>query len=287
MELRLSTNSLSSSSSKTSLSSNIFIKGTNSSDEKTKRRRDSAILQEKLLAMDKNATSTMPPPSPKTSVTTLATSNSNSNSTTTDVDYSVKIMILGDSAVGKTSLLRAWCEGDFHSRFMPTMGLDYRQKHLVVDGHKMKVQVWDSAGQERFKVITQAYYRGSHGMLLVFDVTNRTSFNNIHSWVKSVSDHTTYSERKVRFVLVGNKTDLPNRVVTREEAENLARAFGVSYAETSAKQFDGIEDCFTSLLRAVIDEHFSTLAGISPVTNSTKVILVAPPVKTSTCICGF
>jgi len=197
----------------------------------------------------------------------------------------VKLMLIGDSGVGKTSLLMRWSEGGFNPKFMSTIGIDFRQKYLTVDNRNLKVQVWDTAGQERFRVIAKAYYRGSMGLLMVFDVTDRKSFDNVTGWIKSVQETVVYLDKKLQILLVGNKVDLKEkRVVTEQEAKDLAAKFGAQYIETSAKSETGVDQVFDVVLKEVMKEFFPTTVTVTPKgIVYTPVELKPEPTTTTTC----
>uniref|UniRef100_A0A915DAM6 Uncharacterized protein n=1 Tax=Ditylenchus dipsaci TaxID=166011 RepID=A0A915DAM6_9BILA len=152
-----------------------------------------------------------------------------------DVHFSFTVMLLGDSCTGKTCLLIRYKDGTFlNNNFISTVGIDYRSKLVEVDKYKVKLQIYDTAGQERFRSITASYYRDADALLLIFDVTNRTSFDNIRNWLAQVRE---YAKDNVQITLVGNKIDLSaQRKVKTDEARQLAQTYNISYIETSAKQ---------------------------------------------------
>ncbi|XP_076594063.1 ras-related protein Rab-42b [Chaetodon auriga] len=167
--------------------------------------------------------------------------------------YQFRIIMLGDSTVGKSSLLKRYTEDLFMESINQTVGVDFYVYFLEVEpGVRVKLQFWDTAGQERFRSVTRSYYRNSVGGLLVFDMTNQASFDHIKEW------HTEVCERvqphKVVFVLVGQKSDRDahgERVVSREEAEKLAGQLGMPYVEVSAKTGQNVSDAFELLTRRV------------------------------------
>ncbi|KAE9413996.1 hypothetical protein Angca_006152 [Angiostrongylus cantonensis] len=151
-----------------------------------------------------------------------------------EVDHSFTVMLLGDSCTGKTCLLVRYKDGAFLSNnFISTVGIDYR--------------IWDTAGQERFRSVTTAYYREADALLLVFDVSNRTSFENVRSWLSQVRE---YGKESVRVTLVGNKCDLGSaRTVKSDEARQLASSYNIPYIETSAKTGHNVSQAFTDIAR--------------------------------------
>ncbi|CAI5499162.1 unnamed protein product [Closterium sp. Naga37s-1] len=122
----------------------------------------------------------------------------------------VKILLIGDSAVGKSSLILRFSEDEFRSDLTSTIGVDFLIRTMEIDGEPVKMSIWDTAGQEKFRTITEAYYRNAHGIILVYDITDPKSFNNVRGWIKSIEEHSTCG---VRVVLVGNKADMDNRRV--------------------------------------------------------------------------
>ena len=165
----------------------------------------------------------------------------------------VRLLLLGDSAVGKSSLLLRFCEDRFESNFVITIGVDYKVRTLQLDGKLLRLQVWDTAGQERFRTITPAYYRRAMGVLVIFDMTNRKSFENVEYWLRNLEDH---GDPKVRRVLVANKSDLAGRrKVSAEEAASLAQRHNMAYFEVSAKDNANVETVFQSIAKAVAETH--------------------------------
>ncbi|KAK6171598.1 hypothetical protein SNE40_019749 [Patella caerulea] len=163
-------------------------------------------------------------------------------------DLSCKVMLIGDSGVGKTCLLVRFKDGTFLSgSFISTVGIDFRNKVVEVDGAKVKLQIWDTAGQERFRSITHAYYRDAHALLLLYDVTNKNSFDNIRAWLAEINE---YAQEDVVIMLLGNKCDVAGeRQLRREDGERLAKEYGVAFMETSAKTGMNVELAFMAVAR--------------------------------------
>ncbi|EHB14206.1 Ras-related protein Rab-26 [Heterocephalus glaber] len=160
----------------------------------------------------------------------------------------LKVMLVGDSGVGKTCLLVRFKDGAFLAgTFISTVGIDFRNKVLDVDGMKVKLQIWDTAGQERFRSVTHAYYRDAHALLLLYDVTNKASFDNIQAWLTEIQE---YAQDDVVLMLLGNKVDsAQERVVKREDGEKLAKEYGLPYMETSAKTGLNVDLAFTAIAK--------------------------------------
>ena len=153
-------------------------------------------------------------------------------------DALVKILLLGDSGVGKTCLLTRFSEKKYSPSLVTTAGIDFQVQYFEVKGIKVKCQIWDTAGQERFHVITKAFYKGAHGIALVYDVTDRKTLENIDYWLGNISDN---ASAEVESVLIANKVDLP-RAINQEEGETVAAARKIRYLETSAKTGTNVKE---------------------------------------------
>uniref|UniRef100_A0A9J8DFL8 small monomeric GTPase n=1 Tax=Cyprinus carpio carpio TaxID=630221 RepID=A0A9J8DFL8_CYPCA len=158
------------------------------------------------------------------------------------------VMLLGDSAVGKTCILVRFKDGAFlGGNFIATVGIDFRNKVVTVDNMKVKLQMWDTAGQERFRSVTHAYYRDAQALLLLYDITRKSSFDNIRAWLTEIYE---YAQKDVVIMLLGNKSDMAaERVITHEEGEKLAKEYGVPFMETSAKTGVNVELAFHAIAR--------------------------------------
>ena len=169
-------------------------------------------------------------------------------------DYLFKTIIVGDGAVGKTALSLRFTEDKFVDSYKMTIGVDFSIKRLVVNSKKVKVQVWDTGGQERFSKIRPLYYRGALGCLIVFDVTNKVSFDNLDMWFKEVQDNCI----TIPIILVGNKIDLENRQVSTSQGRYFATkkskklGYRIPYLETSAKTGETIKKVFSKLTKSMV-----------------------------------
>ncbi|CAN0210053.1 unnamed protein product [Lampetra fluviatilis] len=165
-------------------------------------------------------------------------------------DLSFKVMVIGDSGVGKTCLLMRFKDGAFLSgSYIATVGIDFKNKVVTIDDIKVKLQIWDTAGQERFRSVTHAYYRDADALLLCYDVSNRASFENVRSWLTEVQN---FADSNVVLMLIGNKADLGGqRVVRLEDGERLAKECKVPFMETSARSGLNVELAFMALAKAL------------------------------------
>ncbi|XP_039015951.1 ras-related protein RABC1-like [Hibiscus syriacus] len=170
----------------------------------------------------------------------------------TEFDYLFKLLMIGDSGVGKSSLLLSFTAGTF-DELSPTIGVDFKVKHVTAGGKKLKLAIWDTAGQERFRTLTSSYYRGAQGVVLVYDVTRRETFTNlIEVWTKEFELYTT--NKDCIKMLVGNKLDKESqRVVTKKEGLEFAREYGCLFIECSAKTHANVQQCFDELVLKIVD----------------------------------
>ncbi|CAG7719446.1 unnamed protein product [Allacma fusca] len=163
-----------------------------------------------------------------------------------------KWILIGNSGVGKTSVLSRLCNDEFNNTFISTIGIDFKIKKAEIGGKNITVQIWDTAGQERFGTITKSCYRGANGVILVYDINNRNSFDDVNRWLNDIKLHT--GENTAR-ILVGNKCDLKSsRAVKTEEGQNVADNNGIPFIETSAKTGENIGKAFTTLAELILEE---------------------------------
>ncbi|KAI6693889.1 hypothetical protein NL676_021599 [Syzygium grande] len=166
-------------------------------------------------------------------------------------EYLFKIVIIGDSAVGKSNLLSRYARGEFDLHSKATVGVEFQTQCLEIDGKEVKAQIWDTAGQERFRAVTSAYYRGAFGALLVYDISRRSTFDSVSRWLDELNSH---SDTTVVKMLVGNKRDLEDiRDVSMEEGKNLAEAEGLFFIETSAFDSTNVHKAFEIVIREIYD----------------------------------
>ncbi|XP_057726064.1 ras-related protein RABA1f-like [Arachis stenosperma] len=167
-----------------------------------------------------------------------------------DYDYLFKLVLIGDSGVGKSNLLSRFTRNEFNLESKSTIGVEFATRTITVDDNKvLKAQIWDTAGQERYRAITSAYYRGAVGALLVYDVTRHITFENVERWLKELRDHT---DANIIVMLVGNKADLRHlRAVSTEDATAFAERENIFFMETSALESMNVDNAFTQVLTQI------------------------------------
>ena len=173
-------------------------------------------------------------------------------------DIVYKVLLLGDSSVGKTCFLLRYCDKTFQDAHLSTIGLDYRLKSMTLKNKKnIKLQIWDTAGQDRFRAITKNYYKGANGIILIYDVTNLQTFENVKNWITQIREE---ANKNVVIFLAGNKADLPeeSRAVQKEDGQKMAEEYNMPFQETSAKEGINVNETFQELVEK-IDEVFSKL----------------------------
>jgi len=167
-------------------------------------------------------------------------------------DLLFKLLLIGDSGVGKTCILFRFSDDAFNTTFISTIGIDFKIKTIELRGKKIKLQIWDTAGQERFHTITTSYYRGAMGIMLVYDITNSKSFDNIAKWLRNIQEH---ANEDVEKMILGNKCDMEDkRVIPKERGEAIARENGIRFLETSAKTNINIDKAFIELSESILDK---------------------------------
>jgi len=170
-----------------------------------------------------------------------------------DYDILHKIVLIGDSGVGKTSLLQRFAEQYFSETHITTIGVDFKLRTIQVGDKRVKLQVWDTAGQEKFRVITKTYYRNAAGIIIAYDVTNGESFVNTKRWIEEVKNNC--GDDGVPIILVGNKCDSPNRLVTLNDQQEYAKLINLKFFETSAKNNINVDEVFIELTRLVLQRQ--------------------------------
>ncbi|XP_056141661.1 RAB11a, member RAS oncogene family, like [Lampris incognitus] len=168
-----------------------------------------------------------------------------------EYDYLFKVVLIGDSGVGKSNLLSRFTRNEFNLESKSTIGVEFATRSIQVGGKTIKAQIWDTAGQERYRAITSAYYRGAVGALLVYDIAKHLTYENAERWLKELQDH---ADSNIVIMLVGNKSDLRHlRAVPTDEAKAFAEKHGLSFLETSALDSSNVELAFQTILTAIYD----------------------------------
>lgn len=176
-----------------------------------------------------------------------------------EYDYLFKLVIIGNSGVGKSSLLLRFADDQFSETYLTTIGVDFRFKTLKIDDKNVKLQIWDTAGQERFRTITNAYYKGADGIVIVYDTTSQSSFDDIEKfWINEVES---YAEKDVDLLLLGNKNDMDKRVVDAAKAKEYADKRKMQFFLTSAKTAEQVETAFVTVSRKLIKKREEQIAA--------------------------
>jgi small GTP-binding protein len=166
-----------------------------------------------------------------------------------DYDYLFKVVLIGDSGVGKSNLLSRFTRNEFNLESKSTIGVEFATRNVIVDGKRIKAQIWDTAGQERYRAITSAYYRGAVGALVVYDIAKHLTFENVDRWMRELHDH---ADANIVAMLVGNKSDLKHlRVVPTDEAKVYSAKNNLSFIETSALDCTNVESAFQLILTEI------------------------------------
>ncbi len=174
-------------------------------------------------------------------------------------DYLFKIILIGDSGVGKTSIMKRYTDDVYTGNSPSTIGVDFKIKTIVVDNKKVKLQIWDTAGQERFRAIVSHYYRGAHGIMLVFDMLNRESFLHLKDWMEEIKKQDVPKTTQIR--VLGNKIDSKDEIKVKEdEIKDFLETYGISesnFSKVSAQEDLNIENSFITLSKQLIETHGS------------------------------
>ena len=172
---------------------------------------------------------------------------------TEEYDLMFKILLLGDSGVGKSSLLLRYTKHEFNVDMRSTIGVEFALKYLKIDNFQLKVQIWDTAGMERYRSITSAYYKGAKGVIIVYDICREKSFENVDKWIE---DFKSKADEDAVILLIGNKNDLDDkREVNKEEAELKAQKNKFAFMETSAKDNNNVDKAFETLFKEIVKNY--------------------------------
>jgi len=195
--------------------------------------------------------------------------------TSKNYDYLFKLLLIGDSGVGKTCLLFRFSDDAFNTSFIATIGIDFKVRTVDIDGRKIKLQIWDTAGQERFRTITTAYYRGAMGIFLVYDISDEKSFDNIKTWMRNIEDNAAPDVEKM---ILANKCDREEkRQVSKEKGQALAVRHGVKFFETSALSGINVEEAFMTLASDIKKKTEKKLEA--PAAAKSEIVLNSDPSK--------
>ena len=185
-----------------------------------------------------------------------------------EYDMMVKVIIIGDSGVGKTNIMSKFLKNKFMEESKATVGVEFGSKLFDLNGHKIKAQIWDTAGQEKYKSITGAYFKGSKGALIVYDITQKNTFESLEKWV---NDLKSAGDPKITIILIGNKSDLEeNRQVSKEQGEEKAKSFGCAFLETSALSGDNIDKAFNMMVKEIFEKFSNDSAEDSELESGFK-----------------
>ena len=176
-----------------------------------------------------------------------------------EYEMMIKVILIGDSGVGKTNIMSKFLKNQFLEDSKATVGVEFGSKLFIQQGHKIKAQIWDTAGQEKYKAITSAYYKGSKGALVIYDITQKETFANIEKWI---NDLKCKGDPKITIIIIGNKNDLEEkRQISKEQGEEKAKSFGCAFLETSAFSGDNIEKAFEMMVKEIYDKFTSDIGG--------------------------
>ena len=183
--------------------------------------------------------------------------SSNNTNNANGYDMIFKIVLIGDTSVGKTNILSKYLTDEFDAKSKATVGVEFGVKNFKIENNIVKVQIWDTAGQERYRSITNAYYKGAKGSLLIYDITNKKSFENIEKWISDLKANT---GDNISMILLGNKTDLEEkRAVSIDEGKNKAEFYNITFMETSAFNGNNIQEAFNELITDIYKKNHELL----------------------------
>ena len=183
-------------------------------------------------------------------------------------EHAYKILLLGDSSVGKTCFLKRYTDDTFQDAYLSTIGFDFKFKTVTLkSGKQVRVQLWDTAGQERFRTIAKSYYKGAHGIILMYDVTHQKSFDSMKKWLIQIKEE---ASSKVCIILVANKIDSEERVISKEDGEALAKGYNLNIFESSAKENINVSEAFQDVVEGVAKNYSNIPTNTTSLQNSDK-----------------
>ena len=183
-------------------------------------------------------------------------------------EHAYKILLLGDSSVGKTCFLKRYTDDTFQDAYLSTIGFDFKFKTVTLkSGKQVRVQLWDTAGQERFRTIAKSYYKGAHGIILMYDVTHQKSFDSMKKWLIQIKEE---ASSKVCIILVANKIDSEERVISKEDGQALAKSYNLNIFESSAKENINVSEAFQDVVEGVAKNYSNISTNTTSLQNSDK-----------------
>ena len=197
-------------------------------------------------------------------------------------DDKCQLLVIGDSTVGKSSILNRYSTNNFNSRYIATVGLDFFTKDETFENKIIRVKIWDTAGQERYKALTKGFFRNAQGIILVYDVSNYDSFRHLENWMQTIKEHEADSYYKTPVILIANKIDLKKKTVTKKDGEEFAQKEGFSYFEVSAKTGEGVDIA----IRELVIKVMKNAANKSKLGENKKLKLDDSDIKKKSKCCG-
>ena len=186
-------------------------------------------------------------------------------------DGKCQLLIIGDSTVGKTSILGRYANGIFNANYLATIGLDNFTKDEIIDNKTIRIKIWDTAGQEKYQSLTKGFFRNAQGIMVVFDVTNSETYKDIKYWTQSIKAHMSSDIDEISVIIIGNKIDSNEREVKRGEAEIYCKELGYPYFETSAKTGENVDETIKYLVKQVIKKNSIFRSKLNNSENSIRI----------------
>ena len=168
-------------------------------------------------------------------------------------DRKVQLLVIGDATVGKTSILRRFAQEKFSPQYIATLGIDFFTKDVMIDKKIIHIKIWDTAGEERYRSLTKGFFKNGEGIIIVFDVTNKNSFESSKFWIDSIENNNNLENKKMPAVILGNKIDISDRQVNEVDAQEFAKSKNYKYFEVSAKSGTGVDESIKYLIKKVIE----------------------------------
>ena len=198
-------------------------------------------------------------------------------------DGKCQLLIIGDSTVGKTSLLIRYANNTFNANYLATVGLDNFTKDDIINGKTIRIKIWDTAGQEKFHSLAKGFFRNAQGIMVVYDVTKSETYQNLRHWTQSIKTHMGNDIDKISVIIIGNKIDSNEREVNKQEAEAFSRELGYPYFETSAKSGENVNTTIQFLVREILKKN--NLSSKSFTENPNNTVRISQQKSESGCPC--